>query len=181
MISYLLLLKDPSDGAVFTEVYEQYVNQMLSMARRYFPEQRGNKSIAEDVVHDAFVAVAENFKKFLTIPCPKRGSYLVTIVKHKCVDIRRRAASHMEVEMECAQELAPVMDELGEDYALAVKLINELPEKYRLVVESRLLLGMSHREIGTHLGITEDLASKRYNRGREMLKEGLRKEGITRG
>lgn len=181
MISYLLLLEDPSDGAVFTEVYEQYVNQMLSVARRYFPEQKGSSSIAEDVVHDAFVALAENFKKFLTIPCPKRGAYLVTIVKHKCVDEYRRASKRVEVDIECAEELAPVVDGLGEDYELAVKLIRELPEKYRLVMESRLLLGMSHREIGVHLGITEDLASKRYNRGREMLKEGLRKEGITRG
>lgn len=181
MLSYLLLLDDPSDAAEFTAAYEANINLMLQAARKFFPEQKGNHNIAEDVVHEAFIAVALNFKKYLSIPCPKRPSYLVTIVKHKCIDIQRRAARHLEVDLECAMDMVPPESDLGEDCALAKELMHELPEKYRLVLECRLLMDMSHKEIAAHLGITEDLASKQYNRGRAMLKERLREEGISRG
>ena len=71
--------------------------------------------------------------------------------------------------------------EMAEDvseYAALVELFAELPNTYRLVLEMKILLGYTDKEISVHLGITETAVSTRASRGRQLLREVLEKEGF---
>ena len=48
-----------------------------------------NKHDAEDVVHSAFIKVAENIQKIGDPVCPKTQNYVVTIVENKAIDLYR--------------------------------------------------------------------------------------------
>lgn len=63
-------------------------------------------------------------------------------------------------------------------YHELVALFKALPETYRGVLEMKLILGYSDREIAEHLGISETAVSTRASRGRGLLRELIKKEGM---
>ena len=64
------------------------------------------------------------------------------------------------------------------DYGALVELFADLPESYRAVLEMKLLLGYTDREIAAHLGISETAVSTRASRGRALLRKILEREGV---
>lgn len=64
------------------------------------------------------------------------------------------------------------------DYTALVELFRSLPDTYRRVLEMKVLLGYTDKEIAGHLGISETAVSTRASRGRQLLREILEKEGF---
>lgn len=179
MLYYALFLEDQEDEAAFSAAYAAYVDRAGWLASGFFS---GNQTLAEEAVQEAFIALAVNFKKYLSLPCQERVPYFVTIVKNKCQDILRREKKYTG--MEDAPIPAPAAqdgEETGEAAARAAALIRALPEKYRSVLECRALLEMNNQETARLLGISEDLAAARFRRGRLKVAEQLTKEGLGCG
>ena len=59
-----------------------------------------------------------------------------------------------------------------------VRLFRNLPETYRAVLEMKILIGYTDKEIAKHLGISETAVSSRASRGRELLRKLIEKEGL---
>lgn len=179
MLIYLNLLDGEEEKTAFAEIYNDNLSYMLQIANRFFAD----KARAEDAVHNAFLVVARDFKKFFQISCPERTPYLVTIVKNKCRDILRAERKYAEItrdeEDTTIAEPSPELDGVAEEYRRAVELIYKLPDSFREVLEYRLIFGLNNVETAKHLGISQDLASKRYNRGRVLVMKGLEEEGIS--
>ena len=55
MLVFLSILETDEDRDVFVELYNEYGNAMLRVAKRYFPD---DASAAEDAVQNAWVRVA---------------------------------------------------------------------------------------------------------------------------
>lgn len=71
-------------------------------------------------------------------------------------------------------------DELKEDSSASItQLIHEMPEKYRTVLELRFIEEWSTREIARQLSIPEATVSTRIFRGRKLLIDRLREEGLV--
>lgn len=66
----------------------------------------------------------------------------------------------------------------GMRYEDIVKIFHQLPETYRAVLEMKLLIGYTDKEIAARLGISETAVSSRANRGRTLLKNLMEKEGM---
>ena len=60
-----------------------------------------------------------------------------------------------------------------------MELFRRLPETYRAVLEMKLLIGYTDKEIADHLGISETAVSSRASRGRAMLRKLVEKEGLN--
>ena len=58
-----------------------------------------------------------------------------------------------------------------------VTLIRTLPPLYRQVLELKLLLEWTDREMARYLGLSEGQVRTRIWRGRKLLQAALRKEG----
>ena len=112
----------------------------------------------------------------MAIECKKRGSYCVIIVKNECISILRKSKAEVSLD-----ELPlAVTDDLHEDSSASItQLIHEMPEKYRTVLELRFIEERSTREIAQHLNIPEATVSTRIFRGRKLLIDRLREEGLV--
>ena len=64
-------------------------------------------------------------------------------------------------------------DTVSLDFLLGI--IQELPDRYRMVFNLYVLDGYSHKEISTKLSITEGTSKSNLSRGRLILKEKLKK------
>lgn len=62
MLVYLQMIATRSDKEKFEEIYTAYRKLMLYVANEVLKNDRD----AEDAVHEAFISVAKNLKKFLT-------------------------------------------------------------------------------------------------------------------
>ena len=159
----LSMLSDEGDRRKLFELYTQYQDAMLRVARRYFP---ADQALAEDAVQNAWLRVIDNFSRIFEIPCKKQGAYLVTIVKNESLTLLRKCRKDLPLDeslMKCS---------LDDDSATIIDTI-------RAVLEMRLVEERTTREIAAALGLSEGAVNTRISRGRALLAEKLRKEGYT--
>ncbi len=60
MLIFLSMLESDEERRLFTDLYNQYGNMMLHVAKRYFPK---DMYAAEDVVQNAWIRVVDHFQK----------------------------------------------------------------------------------------------------------------------
>ncbi len=173
MLTMLLsMLSDEEDRKALYDLYMQYQDAMLRVARRYFPS---NPASAEDAVQNAWIRVIDHFSKIIEIPCKKRGAYLVVIVKNEALTLLRKHGKEIPFDESLAEEGAVY----GDDSASIVDMIRSMSETYRVVLEMRLVEERTTREIATALGLSERAVDTRISRGRALFAEKLRKGGYT--
>lgn len=173
LLIYLSVLETDHEKHEFMALYAEYHAVMLRVAKKYFPV---DQMAREDAVQNAWIKIVKNFQKIMAIECKKRGSYCVIIVKNECISILRKNKAKVSLD-----ELPlAVTDDLHEDSSASItQLIREMPEKYRTVLELRFIEERSTREIAQHLNIPEAAVSTRIFRGRKLLIDRLREEGLV--
>lgn len=175
MLIFLSMLESDRERRVFSELYNQYGNAMLRVAQRYFPEDPQD---AEDAVQNAWLKVVKNILKIQEIPCKKRGAYLVIIVRNEAIAILRKRRRELPFEDALAGEAAGLGDDSRKP---VIELIRAMPDTYRAVLEMRFVEERSTKEIAAALHLTESAVNTRIHRGRAILIEKLREEGICNG
>ena len=174
MLAILLAaLESEADKQKFTDIYEQYHPQMEQTALRILKNQHD----AEDAVQNAFMQIIRHFEKIDEIPCEKLPFWIVCIVKNEAVTILRK--NQRTVQLENWDSFAADAESVT-DYLELVQLFSRLPETYRAVLEMRLLLGYTGKEIARHLALSESAVNTRIFRGRALLREIAEKEGAER-
>ena len=118
-----------------------------------------DEASAEDVLQEVFLRLLSG--KYYPEPGKERA-YLYRCVRNVCFDELRRRKRHRE-EADSGSE--------ARAYAY-FELVAGLSEREREIVALKILGGLTHREIGTVMGITEQAAKKRYQRAIQKLKEG---------
>lgn len=171
LISLLAIIDDEGDRQKFTMIFNQYHIQMEKVAMRILSEQKD----AEDAVQNAFMQVIKHFEKITEIPCEELLFWLISITKNEALMIWRKNKKTVPLEDWNAFTSASDNDI---DYKALVALFIRMPETYRAVLEMKLLLNYTDREIAQHLGITETAVSTRASRGRLLLQDLVRKEGF---
>lgn len=173
LLIYLSVLETDHEKHEFMALYAEYHAVMLRVAKKYFPV---DQMAREDAVQNAWIKIVKNFQKIMAIECKKRGSYCVIIVKNECISILRKNKAAISLD-----ELPlATSDELKEDsFASITQLIHEMPEKYRTVLELRFIEEWSTREIARQLSVPEATISTRIFRGRKLLIDRLREEGLV--
>lgn len=175
----LAALDSDRDKAAFLVLYHRCRDLLFRVAWGFFRDPHR----CEEAVQDAFLSAAEHFSKISSLNAQEQDAYLIVIVKNKCREILRRERKY------APEEEAPAPGP-GEDsvYAHAERgdvadrvcaLIGALPEPYQEVLQRRLLLEQSNAQIARALGLSESAASRRFEKGRRLLAEALRKEGIV--
>lgn len=164
-------LESEADKQKFTDIYEQYHPQMEQTALRILKNQHD----AEDAVQNAFMQIIRHFEKIDEIPCEKLPFWIVCIVKNEAVTILRK--NQRTVQLENWDSFAADAESVT-DYLELVQLFSRLPETYRAVLEMRLLLGYTGKEIARHLALSESAVNTRIFRGRALLREIAEKEAF---
>ncbi len=138
---------------------------MLAVCLRY----TRHRMEAEDVLQDAFIKVFDSIHTFQS-----RGSFegwIRKIVINTALKNHRKKQNQQEqIGLELADDLPAepsIFAHLQEEELL--KLINRLPDGYRLVFNLYAIEGYSHREIADMLGIEEGTSRSQLLKARKLL------------
>lgn len=173
LLTLLSMLSNEADRRKLWELYHQYGNAMLRAAERYFPQ---DSRLAEDAVQNAWIKVIQNFSKIHEIPCKKTGFWLVCIVKNESITLLRK--QHAPAPLKEQDARSGEMDDCLTRQTV-LEVIRSMPETYRQVLELRFAEEWSPGEIARFLGLTETAVKTRVSRGRALLIQKLKEEGIT--
>ena len=153
-------------------LYSQYCEGMFIVAQRYMKDT----AAAEDAMQEAFVKAfskLEQFKGDVTF-----GAWLKRIVINRCLDTIKSKKLETESIDDSVFEIVQDDDDWGlSDEATVSDIssaIEQLPDKYRVVVQLFLVEGYDHNEISGILSISENSSRTNLHRGKTILKETLK-------
>jgi RNA polymerase sigma-70 factor (ECF subfamily) len=145
---------------------------MYIIAQRYVKDN----FIAEDVMQDAFIKVfknIQNFKGEVTL-----GAWIKKIVINQCIDyLKKKKIELVSLENSKIEIVEENNWTVTEDVTFEIvnNAINNLPDKYKVVLNLYLLEGYDHQEIAQILNITEVASRSQLMRGKNKLKSQLKK------
>ena len=166
------LIKKCTEGNLLAQkmFYEKFAGKMFGVTLRYM---NGNDE-AQDVLQEGFIKVFNNLPLY-----KNKGSlegWIRRIIVNTALDqIRKnkKFMNHVEVD-----NVGYLLDD--ESYIIEgleaedlLKIINQLPEGYRVVFNLFGIEGYSHKEIGERLNITESTSKSQYSRSRKILRKLL--------
>jgi RNA polymerase sigma factor (sigma-70 family) len=177
MHSDRLLLQKASRGCKdsLRRIYEAHKDHLLTLARG----MAGDRNVAEDIVHDVFVAFASNVPR-LRLNTSLRA-YLSVSVCNRARDLYRTEIRHRldgcQTHRGPADTAAP--DARAEEAELTGRLrgaLEQVPLDQREVLLLRTQTGLSFEQIGRHQGVSANTARGRYRYGIDKLRSLLNSE-----
>jgi RNA polymerase sigma-70 factor (ECF subfamily) len=149
------------------ELYKRYSNTLFSICLKYSP----NYAEAQDNLQDSFITIFKRIEQF-----KGKGSFEGWIkritVNTALQKYRKKRAFDITNEDQIEDEDVEVVDtSLPLDFLL--KIIQELPDRYRMVFNLYILDGYSHKEIGEMLGISDGTSKSNLARARMILKQKI--------
>jgi len=165
------------DRDALGQLYDRYAGLALATALRV----TGDRDAAEEVVHDAFVAVWQKIDRF----DGERGSlraWLLTVVRHRAIDRVRGRRMSMEIGEADAQSLLrsgpnptweAAVDRMGAERLRTA--IAELPGEQRQAIELAYFGGRTYREIASLTGVPLGTANGRLRLALARLRDTLRR------
>lgn len=158
--------------AALRDIYEKYLDYMLSVAMAFLNDAHG----AEDVVHDVFVSLARSADRFRLTGNLKH--YLATCVANRARDRLRagkRQAARLRAETSRPAEAKPPEAGLmcAERAQQVYAALAALPYEQREVIALRIKAGMKFKAIARHQGASYVAVQARYRRGIDRVRSIL--------
>ena len=173
MLIYLSLLDSEEEISKFELIYSTYKKQMYYTANNILKDSH----LAEDAVHNAFLRIINNLEKIEDINSHKTKGLIVIIVKNVSIDIYRKNKKERDNTI-FIDDLDDIngYDEINKnDLGYLEIAISKLPENYKQVFLLKFSHELTDNEISEILDIKPDNVRKRISRGREKLKNILKK------
>lgn len=134
-----------------------------------------NEADAEDITQEAFIKAFQRIDQFggnVTF-----GAWLKRIVINRSIDFLKSRKQHFVELQEHRLSIAGEPDDWRVEQEVEVEAVKaameELPDKYRYVVQLYLVEGYDHQEISEILDLKETTCRTRLMRGKNYLKELL--------
>ena len=163
------------DAEALGELYDRYASNALATALRVV----GGRDEAEDVVHDAFVAVWRKIDRFDAERGSLRG-WLMTVVRNRAID--RVRARRTTVDVDDADERSLLRtgpnptweDALGRLNADVLRAaLADLPAEQRRALELAYFEGYTYREVAELTGVPPGTANGRLRLALSKLRDSL--------
>lgn len=154
---------------------EQIYHQYKKLIKHIAYSRLQNEHLAEEVVHEAMLAVISHTSKLQDRTPEELKAFLYLVTRNICNDILRkelrRKAEPLELLWEQPQSGGDPQERLGEQVIL--DYILKMPEPYRDVLELTAFFGFTAKEAAKLLHITPAACRKRLERARSMLREKI--------
>jgi RNA polymerase sigma-70 factor (ECF subfamily) len=153
-------------------LFDKFAHKMFSVCLRYAK----NEEQAEDVLQDGFVKVFGKLKDF-----KREGSlegWIRRIMVNTALDQIRKNNKQLgdtnidDVGYKIENNDFIVERMMAEDL---MKMVQAMPDGYKVVFNMFAIEGYSHGEIAETLGISENTSKSQYSRARAYLRERLEK------
>lgn len=133
-----------------------------------------DRAEAEDVVQDTMIRVWNKREEWIQFGSVE--AYCLTVAKNLAIDRSQKKETQnvqLTSEIEEKSEASGPYDQLIDNERMLIihRLINELPEKQRFVMQLRDMEGKSYKEIARVLNLTEEQVKVNLFRARQKVKQ----------
>lgn len=178
LMFYMALIDDKEDQCRFERIYYSYRKQMVLVADRVLH----NQSDAEDAVQDALVRIARNIAN---VPRDEKveRAYVLTAAKNAALNMLPAQQRRREM-LDLADVQAAGTDDLFRqvqncrDYELLLRSIRQMDAPYREVLMLVYVQEQTPKAAADVLGRPYETLRKQLQRGKRLLIELCRKEGL---
>jgi len=150
-------------------LFEQFAGKMMTVCLRYARDTME----AEDMLQDGFIRVFNNIHQF-KFEGSFEGWIRRVVVNCALKHLQKKKLSFSEIK-EGGQEGGGIdsyaYNNLGEEELM--KLINRLPDGYRIVFNLNIIEGYSHEEIAQMLNIQASTSRSQLVKARKMLQHQI--------
>ncbi|MEZ4801918.1 MAG: sigma-70 family RNA polymerase sigma factor [Gelidibacter sp.] len=152
-----------------SQLYELYKDDLYFLCLKYCR----NIPDAEDNLHDGFIAILDQIKKF-----NGKGSFegwMKRIIINKAIDkYKKKTEVNIEINNDLLGDTLIESENLDIPLDSLLLLIQELPDRYRLVFNLYELDSFGHKEISNMLKISEGTSKSNLNRAKQILKKKIK-------
>lgn len=170
----LELLKQNKRGA-YNEIYERYWKKMLLIAWNHSQD----KTVAKDIVQDVLIDLWEKQPKNEIQNLP---AYLATAIKFRIFSHYQKEQRRMNLARQFYDYEDIHFDQQQLDARFLQDIINgiveEMPEKCRLVFHYSRNLGLNNAEIAVQTGTSKKTVENNLNRALKIIRMELKNRGI---
>lgn len=156
------------DAEAQSQLYKQYASKLFSLCLKYSK----NYAEAEDNLHDAFITVFSKIGQY-----NNKGSFegwLKRIAINTALQGYRKDVGVYDIVNEDKIEAVSVdIDDNDLNIDFLLKIIQELPDRYRLIFNLYVLDGYSHVEISELINISTGTSKSNLARARLILKDKI--------
>ncbi|MES2618518.1 MAG: sigma-70 family RNA polymerase sigma factor [Bacteroidota bacterium] len=158
-------------------LYRTYSSRMFGVCLRYAP----NRDVAHDMLQEGFIKVFQNlinFKGQSALSSWMHRIFMTTAINY----LQRKLKTQFEVSLNesITERDADDISEEEKDHWLnhistheALDMVQQLPEKYRLIINLYAIEKLKHDEISVLLNISESSSRSQLSRARKLLSEML--------
>jgi len=171
----LSILNAPEDKSKLSDIYDRYFLQMYN----YALSRLKTKSEAEDAVQETFLSLAMNIKKIDDPTSLASSGYVMTTLKNKIIDIKRKKKRDMNIVESTVLEHIEFDDSVidllikSEQKERLEKAVEALKGRDRHILLMRLYEERSFEDIAKLTGISEGNVKNVYYRALEKLRKIL--------
>ena len=148
------------------QLYRQYAPKMFSVCLKY----SRNYAEAQDNLQDGFLLVFDKINSF-----EFKGSFdgwIKRVIVNHVLQQYRNKSFLSPIDEDIAEEVeVEIEDGISMDFLM--KIIQELPDRYRLVFNLSIFENYSHQEISDSLGISVGTSKSNLSRAKLILKEKI--------
>ena len=166
-LDQLILKCKKQDIKAQGQLYQLFADKLFSVSLKY----SRNYSEAEDNLQDAFLQIFKKIDQY-----KNKGSFegwLKRIVINTALQKYRKQGVFDIVNENEIEEVTVEIDDDDLSVDFLLKIIQELPDRYRLVFNLYALDGYSHKEIADMLKITTGTSKSNLARARMILKDKI--------
>jgi RNA polymerase sigma factor (sigma-70 family) len=172
---------DTNSPEAFRQIVETHLNGVYSQCRR----QLHDADRAEEATQVVFVTLARRARDLR--PGVILGGWLFNTARFVCARERRTERRRVHRERKAAEMRHETIERTRdtshdlrtEAESLLDDALARLNERDRAVILCRFFEGRSLREVGAHLGVSEDAAKQRVSRAVEKLRNYFSRNGLT--
>ncbi len=149
------------------QLYRQYAPKLFSVCLKY----SRNYTDAQDNLQDGFILIFEKIHSFSF-----KGSFdgwLKRVMINHILQLYRKETFLSLVNEEITEAVDVVLEEETVSLDYLMKIIQELPDRYRLVFNLFAIDGYSHQEIAELLNINIGTSKSNLYRARLILKDKI--------
>ena len=156
-----------NDRKAQKEIYQLFAGKLFSICLKYSK----NKQEAQDNFQDGFIVIFDKIGQF-NFKGSFEGWLKRVMINTVLLKYRKKNVLNIVTEDIPDEVIVEVDDdEISLDFLL--NLINELPDRYRLVFNLYALDGYSHKEISEMMQIAEGTSKSNLARARAILKQKI--------
>lgn len=148
------------------ELYKSYAGKFFTICLKY----SNNYEQAKDNLQEGFIKIFENISQFRN-----KGTFegwMTRIMINTCLkQYKKNASVFLSIKDEIIDEPEVEIEDNELSVDVLIKIIQELPERYRLVFNLYVMEDYSHQEIAEMLSISVGTSKSNLARARMKLKE----------